>query len=148
MTLFFCAREGMWMIQLLKDMRLSKYLESEINAMTIAKDVKHEGEFSGRRSEAPVQLKGDNQAANSLVHNHHIHERSKHIDVAYHHVRDLARRNLIQLSYIPSSEMIANGMTKPLPKERFSAFVRQLGIQEWRSSENTALGLTRKQWES
>ena len=133
------------MMQLLKDMELNKYLESEINAMTIAEDVKHEGEFSGRKSEAPVQLKGDNQAANSLVHNHHIHERSKHIDVAYHHVRDLARRNLIQLSYIPSSEMIADGMTKPLSKEKFNTFVRQLRMQKWRSSENIALGLTRKQ---
>ena len=145
-TLFFCAREEMWMIQLLKNMKLSKYLESEINAMTIAKNVKHESEFSNRKSEAPVQLKDDNQAANSLVHNHHIHERSKHIDVAYHHVRNLVKKNFIQLNYIFSSEMIANDMTKLLSKERFSAFVKQLRMQKWKSSESIALGLTRKQW--
>ena len=146
--LFFCAREEMWMMQLLKDMKLSKYLESEINAMTIAENVKHENEFSNRRSEAFVQLKNDNQAANSLVHNYHIHERSKHIDVAYHHVKNLVRRNLIQLSYIFSFEMIADDMTKLLSKKKFNTFVKQLKMQKWKSSESTALNLTKKQWES
>ena len=117
-------------MQLLKNMRLSKYLESEINAMTIAENVKHENEFSNRKNETLVQLKSDNQAANSLVHNHHIHERSKHIDVAYHHVRDLVKRNLIQLSYIFSFEMIADDMTKLLSKKKFNTFVRQLEMQK------------------
>ena len=98
--------------------------------MTIAEDVKHKNESSDRKSEALVQLKNDNQAANNLVHNHHIHERSKHIDVAYHHVRNLIRKNLIQLSYISNFEMIADGMTKFLSKKRFSAFVKQLKMQK------------------
>ena len=111
-------------------MKLSKYLESEINVMTIAKNVKHESEFSNRKNEIFVQLKNDNQAANSLVHNYHIHERLKHIDVAYHHVKNLVRRNFIQLSYIFSFEMITNDITKLLSKKKFSAFVKQLRMQK------------------
>ena len=118
------------MMQLLKNMRLSKYLESEINVMTIAKNVKHENEFSSRKSEIFVQLKSDNQTANSFVHNHHIHERSKHIDVAYHHVKNLVKKNLIQLSYISNFEMIADGMTKLLSKKKFNTFVKQLKMQK------------------
>ena len=79
MALSSCAREGMWMVQLLKDMGLSRYLGSDLNAMTIAEDLKHKDESPGRSGMTPVQLKGDNQAANSLVHNQHVHERSKHI---------------------------------------------------------------------
>ena len=146
MILFFCARKKMWMMQLLKNMKLNKYFESEINVMTIAKNVKHENEFSSRKNETFVQLKDDNQAANNLVHNHHIHERSKHINVAYHHVRNLVRKNLIQLNYIFSFEMIANDMTKLLSKKKFNTFVKQLKMQKWKSSENTALDLTKKQW--
>ena len=117
-------------MQLLKNMKLNKYFESEINVMTIAKNVKHENEFSSRKNETFVQLKDDNQAANNLVHNHHIHERSKHINVAYHHVRNLVRKNLIQLNYIFSFEMIANDMTKLLSKKKFNTFVKQLKMQK------------------
>ena len=146
MILFFCAREGMWIMQLLKNMKLSKYLESEINVMTIAKNVKHKNEFLDRRNEILVQLKNDNQAANSFVHNYHIHERLKHIDVAYHHVRNLVKKNLIQLNYIFSFEMIANGITKLLSKKKFNTFVKQLEMQKWKNSESIALSLTKKQW--
>ena len=118
------------MIQLLKNMKLNKYFENEINVMTIAKNVKHKNEFSNRKNETFVQLKNDNQAANNLVHNHHIHERSKHIDVAYHHVRNLIKKNFIQLSYIFNFEMIANDITKPLSKKKFSVFVKQLRMQK------------------
>ena len=83
------------MMQLLKNIKLNKYFKNEINVMTIAKNVKHENEFSNRKSEAFIQLKNDNQVANNLVHNHHIHERSKHINVAYHHVRNLVKKNFI-----------------------------------------------------
>ena len=117
-------------MQLLKNMKLSKYFESEINVMTITKNVKHENEFSNRKSETFAQLKSDNQAANNLVHNHHIHKRSKHIDVAYHHVKNLIKKNLIQLNYIFNFEMITDDMTKLLSKKKFNIFVKQLKMQK------------------
>ena len=100
--------------------------------MSIAENVKHETVFS-------IQLKKDNQAANSLVKNLHIHERFKHIDVAYHHVRDLTKNNLIQLNYIFSNEMMTNEMTKPLSKKRFKTFVAQLEMQEFQNHEDLKL---------
>ena len=66
-------------MQLLKNMKLNKYFENEINVITIAKNVKHENKFSNRKNEAFVQLKNDNQVANNLVYNYYIHERLKHI---------------------------------------------------------------------
>lgn len=129
MALSTCAKEGMWMVQLLKDMSLSKYLGDDLNRVNLVENAKHE-------AQSPVQLKGDNQAANSLVKDAHIHERSKHIDVAYHHVRDLSKRNLIQLDYIPSADMIADGLTKPLSRDKFKSFVTQLGLQEPKDNES------------
>ena len=118
------------MIQLLKNIKLNKYFKSEINVMTIAKNVKYKNKFSNRRNEIFVQLKSDNQTANSLVHNHHIHERSKYIDVAYHHVKNLIKKNLIQLNYIFNFEMITDDMTKLLSKKKFNTFVKQLKMQK------------------
>jgi hypothetical protein len=41
------------------------------------------------------------------------------IDVAYHHIRDLHKRNQIQVDFVPSQDMIADGLTKPLPRQMF-----------------------------
>ena len=119
-------------MQLLKNVNLIRYLKSDFNVMSIAKNVKHETIFS-------IQLKEDNQAANNLVKNLHIHERFKHIDVAYHHVRNLTKNNLIQLNYIFSNEMMTNEMTKSLSKKKFKTFVVQLSMQKFQNHENLKL---------
>ena len=75
-------------------------------------------------------MKNDNQIANNFVYNHHIHERLKHIDVAYHHVKNLIKKNFIQLNYIFNFEIIANDMTKLLSKKKFNTFVKQLKMQK------------------
>ena len=122
MALSTCAKEGLWIAQLLRDLGLTKYLGTELNQVAITQNDKHE-------ACSPVQLLGDNQAANLLVKDAHIHERSKHIDVAYHNVRDLHQKNLIQLDYVPSADMVADGLTKPLPRDKFKGFVKQLGLE-------------------
>jgi len=127
MALSSCAKEGLWISQLFKDIGYSKYLGDPLNRVGIVENVKHKGSSS-------TQLMGDNQAALALVKDAHIHERSKHIDVAYHHVRDLHKSNRIRVDYVPSADMIADGLTKPLTKEKFKAFVDQLGLQDMEDS--------------
>ena len=38
-------------MQLLKNIKLNKYFENEINVITIAKNVKHKNKFSNRKNE-------------------------------------------------------------------------------------------------
>ena len=90
--------------------------------MAIAENVKY-------KAYLPTQLFGDNQAANLLVKDAYISERSKHIDIAYYYVRDLYNKNLIQLDYIPTEDMVADGLTKPLLGDKFKSFVKQLGLK-------------------
>ena len=104
-------------------MKLRKYLRNSLNVVNITKDLKHETKSS-------IQLKNDNQTVNNLVKNLHIIERFKHIDIAYHHIRNLIKKNVIQLNYIFSSQMMTNEMTKSLSKKRFKVFVRQLNMQK------------------
>jgi len=122
MALSTCAKEGLWITQLLKDMKMNKYLGDNKHRVDIKENSVHE-------ISSPIQLMGDNQAALTLVKDAHIHERSKHIDVAYHHVRDLHTKNQIRVSFVPSQDMIADGFTKPLPKQSFKRFVDQLGLK-------------------
>ena len=84
-------------------------------------------EFIGTNPDC-VQMLGDNQGALALVKNPHLHERSKHIDVCYHFIRDLKKNSKIDVEYIPTNDMVADGMTKPLARVAFDKFRDQLGL--------------------
>ena len=120
MALSICAKEGLWLVQLMKDIGFTKYFNPSVNIR----------ESDKNEVDSPMQLKGDNQASIQLAKDAHVHERSKHIDVAYHHIRDLHKRNRIQVDYVPSEEMIADGLTKPLNKPLFKCFIDQLKLQK------------------
>ena len=102
-------------------MDISKYLGTQLGQVVITENIKHE-------ASSPMQLYRDNQAANLLVKDTHISERSKYIDVAYHHIRDIYNKNLIQLNYLPTGDMVIDGLTKPLVGEKFKNFVGLLRL--------------------
>ena len=63
----------------------------------------------------PIHLLLANQSAIHLTENPKFHNRTKHIDVKYHFIRDCYGEGIITLSYIPTGDMLADGLTKPLP---------------------------------
>ena len=67
-----------------------------------------------------VVLRVDNQAAIKMVMNSINHPRTKHIDSAYHVVREIVvETGLLTIEYVPTSEILADGLTKPLEKAKF-----------------------------
>ena len=83
-----------------------------------------------------MQIFDDNQIINFLVKNAHIHERSKHIDVIYHHVRNLYNKNLIKLNYLSIANMMTNNLTKSLVKNKFKNFVKLLKLRKSKINES------------
>ena len=79
----------------------------------------------------PVTLFGDNTGALSLAENPEHHRRAKHIDIRQHFIRQEVQNGSIQLAYVPTSKMAADGLTKPLNSVRHLAFLDQLGMEEW-----------------
>ena len=122
MTLFTCAKKDLWIAQLLRNLDLEKYLEIELAQVIIVENVKH-------KTHSFTQLFDDNQAINFLVKNAHISERFKHIDVTYHHVKNLYNKNLIRLNYILTKNMIVDDFTKSLLRDKFKGFVKQLRLK-------------------
>ena len=45
--------------------------------------------------------------------------RTKHVDIKYHLIRNLHEEGIIELKYVPTNQMVADIMTKPLPKADF-----------------------------
>jgi hypothetical protein len=63
-----------------------------------------------------------------------FHDRSKHIEIIYHFVRDRVQKGAVKLQYISIDEHIADIITKPLVKGKFVYFRDKLG-----AVENTSL---------
>ena len=73
-----------------------------------------------RTDERPVTIFEDNKAAIQLSKNPVLHKRSRHIHVKYHYTRDQYNKGHIQLTYINTTENIADIMTKVLPRATHS----------------------------
>lgn len=73
---------------------------------------------------------GDNQGAIALAKNPTSHARTKHIDIQHHFVREAVADGKVTLQYVSTKEMIADGLTKPLPKDAFLRFRDALGLVE------------------
>jgi hypothetical protein len=86
----------------------------------------HELEF--RNDDQPVLIFADNKGAIDLTTNPLYHKRTKHIEVRWHWIREMVDRKKITLRYLPTSEMVADGLTKPLPAPAFNKFRTMLNL--------------------
>ena len=72
----------------------------------------------------------DNQSGIRMTENPVLHDRSKHIDIRYHFIRDMVQRGTVRLDHIGTDEQVADILTKPLGKVKFLTFRERLGIVE------------------
>lgn len=76
-----------------------------------------------------VKLNVDNQGALKLATNPVFHNRSKHIDIKYHHIREVVNNKEICLEYCPTEEMVADIFTKNLTKAKHNKFMEMLNLK-------------------
>src|SRR5436305_6182788 len=57
-----------------------------------------------------------------------IRTKLRHIDIHNHWLRQEVRDARISVRWVPTTEMPADGLTKPLARQRHEAFIRQLGL--------------------
>ena len=75
-----------------------------------------------------ITLLGDNQGALSLAENPTFHRGSKHIAVRYHLIRQEVEEGRLQLAYIPTDRMPADGLTKALKSPAHMRFLQLLTL--------------------
>ncbi len=80
------------------------------------------------KSNEPFILYEDNQSSIKIASNNIFSNRTKHIDVKYHFIRDLVNNKKIKLLYCPTNIMIADALTKGLLKVKFNQLRKLMGI--------------------
>lgn len=90
-------------------------------------------DFWPESSAIPIVVYCDNQSAIRISGNESYHQRSKHIDVRYHFIRERIAAKQVLVKYQRSQDMTADILTKGLHRPKHEAFSRAMGL---RSGEN------------
>jgi hypothetical protein len=101
--------------------------------MTIAEACRESAWLQGLYAElcgddSCVNLFCDSQSAMYLTKDQMFHERSKHIDVKYHYVRDVVAQGKLKVCKISTHDKLADMITKPVPIAKFKLYSSLVGI--------------------
>ena len=70
----------------------------------------------------------DNHSCIKMIENLVFHDKTKHIEVRYHFIRDMVQKGAIKLKSVPTKEQVADVLTKPLARVKFEYFRDKLGV--------------------
>ena len=77
----------------------------------------------------PPALMVDNQPTIALAKNPVLHNRSKHIDVKFHFLRDYVDEGHIVIEFIETGRQLADVLTKPLGRLRLTELKEMIGMK-------------------
>lgn len=81
----------------------------------------------------PATLYINNKYAISLCKNHVLHDRSKHIDLRYHFIRDCIEKDTAVVEFIRTNEDKADILTKALGHVHFQELCGKVAIVDIKS---------------
>jgi len=81
-----------------------------------------------RRVDDLVDMLCDNTATIQFAKDPKFHRKTKHIKRHYHFVQNSTKTKEVAIKYIPTNKMIADPLTKPIPRDAFKAHTLSLGV--------------------
>ena len=106
------------------------YLKNMVNWLV-------EADLIPKSSRSFATLLVDSMGAKELSENPTHHERTKHIDIAYHYIRDLVKSGDIKVIHIPDKVQLADPLTKGVPRLKFQWFLKEFGLIPWKRADKS-----------
>jgi hypothetical protein len=78
----------------------------------------------------PILIHCDNQSAIALTENPKFHARTKHIEIRHHFIREHVEKSEVKIQYCPTEKMVADVLTKALPKAKHVWCTYNLGVRK------------------
>ncbi|KAJ5124616.1 Reverse transcriptase RNA-dependent DNA polymerase [Penicillium bovifimosum] len=100
------VQEALWLTQLLLEIGIEGFLKK------------------------PIPIYADNNGAIALASNPEFHAATKHIAIRFHRLRDEVAAGSVRFVKIPTAQMAADGLTKPLAKIMFRRWISQIGLHD------------------
>jgi hypothetical protein len=85
------------------------------------------GDLTGGQPKAAT-LMVDNKSAISLIKNPVFHDKSKHIDLRYHWIRECVEKKQIFVEFIRTEAQLADILTKPLGRVKFQEMREKISV--------------------
>jgi hypothetical protein len=133
------SKEAIWLRQLLGELQ-QFYDVEEYDSITNYDDTQyHEDTYSfpsdqyyqPRKSSIPTTtIYCDNNGATALTKNPDQMKKTKHIDIAYHFVRERVEMGELDIVYKSTDEMVADDLTKALSTDKHQKHLVGMGISE------------------
>lgn len=98
------TRQAIWLRQLLDDLHI------------------------GLKDGEAVSIPNDNASAIALPKNPVHHNRSKHIALRHHFLREQVTEGMVDLAHVPSIGNLPDLLTKPLPRNTFDRLRGRIGL--------------------
>ena len=78
----------------------------------------------------PKVIYSDNHSCIKLLVNPFFHDRSKNIDIWYHHLKYYLQRRIMMLEYIPTEDKDANTLKKALSRGKIEFHKGNIGFTD------------------
>jgi len=108
--------------------------EAEFRGWVQSYDIKHLQWITGLLKELwlelnePVKIYCDNKAAISIAHNPIQHDRTKHVEVDWHFIKEKIEAGQITTPFVSTKQQLKDIFTKGLPFNTFDPIVSMLGM--------------------
>ena len=75
-----------------------------------------------------TELFSDNTAAIAIAREARFHGRSRHIGTHFHFVRERVEDGTFDITHVPTAEMLADGLTKPLTRQPHETMLTRFSL--------------------
>ena len=84
----------------------------------------------GMQVQEAIIVGSDSQSALNLIGNPVYHEKSKHIGIRFHYIREQVQQKLVEFVYVPTEFQVADSLTKAVPREKLEYCRKKMGVSE------------------